>query len=61
LAIVRQIAAGKTNKEIAAALGCSDQTVKTHLSTAMDRVGVHTRAELTYRFGRWEREQGRAA
>ena len=35
---------GKTNKEIAAALGLSDKTVKNYLSNAFQKLGVSPRA-----------------
>ncbi len=44
---VRQLVAkGRTNKEIAARLGVKLNTVKTHVSNAMQKMGVSTREEL---------------
>jgi len=42
----RLIAAGRTNKEIAARLGVTLNTVKSHVSHAMQKLGVSTREEL---------------
>jgi DNA-binding NarL/FixJ family response regulator len=39
--IVRQIAAGRSNREIAHALGLSTKTVESHRSEAMNRLGIH--------------------
>jgi len=49
LQIVRLIARGLTNKEIAVSLGISTATVKTHLRFAFAAAGVHTRAALVHR------------
>ena len=43
---VELAAAGKTNKEIAAALGVTVDTAKVHLRQAMLRLGVHRRQHL---------------
>ncbi len=37
---------GLTNKEIATAVGTSEQVVKNHLRTTFDKLGVWTRLEL---------------
>ena len=37
---------GKTNKEIAAELGLSDQTVKTYVSSALRKANCQRRSEL---------------
>lgn len=46
----RQVAAraadGQSNKEIGFALGLSASTVATHLASALDKLGIRTRAEL---------------
>lgn len=47
LEIVKLIAAGKTTKEIAQTLMCSDNTVKTHKTSLMAKAGVKNSAELT--------------
>ena len=45
-AVVRLVAEGYSNKEIAARLDISVKTVETHKLHAMDKLGVHGRAEL---------------
>lgn len=46
LDIVGAVAAGYTNKEIAARFRLSEQTVKHHLSNVFDKLGVYNRVEL---------------
>jgi DNA-binding CsgD family transcriptional regulator len=41
--ILRWVARGKTNREIAGILGVSPHTVRKHLEHAYDKLGVHTR------------------
>ena len=43
--ILQLIAKGYSNKEIAAALFISDNTVKTHISNLFDKLGVRDRTE----------------
>ena len=43
--IVRLIAGGRCDKEIATALGIAPRTVRTHLERFFVRNGVHTRTE----------------
>jgi DNA-binding CsgD family transcriptional regulator/tetratricopeptide (TPR) repeat protein len=45
--VARLVAAHKSNKEIAAALGISVRTVSTHVSNIFGKVGVSSRGELT--------------
>ena len=44
-AVLRLVASGATNREAAAALGISDETVKTMLSRTFVKLGVRRRAE----------------
>lgn len=46
LEILKFIAAGKSNKQIAAALGIGTKTVETHRSQLMDRLRIHNVVEL---------------
>lgn len=43
--ILRLVAAGRSDKQIARELGISVHTVRTHLDRIYDRNGVHNRAE----------------
>ena len=45
--IVRLVARGLRNKEIAAKLSITEGTVKIHLNRIYDKLGVHNRVELT--------------
>lgn len=45
--IVKMVAAGLRNKEIAMKLSIGEGTVKTHLHTIYEKLGVHGRVELT--------------
>lgn len=44
--IVKLIAEGLTNKEIAAALGMSEETVKTHIKKIMLKLNVDNRGKV---------------
>ena len=46
LDIVRHIAQGKTNKEIAAELNCSDETIKSHKANIMAKLNINTSVEI---------------
>jgi DNA-binding NarL/FixJ family response regulator len=48
MAVVRCVADGLTNKEVAAELGVSPHTVKNYLFRIFDRLGVSSRVELIY-------------
>jgi DNA-binding CsgD family transcriptional regulator len=43
--VLELVAAGATNREVAAALGLGDETVKTLLSRTFAKLGVRRRAE----------------
>ena len=45
LDVLRLVAAGLANKQIARRLGIAEQTVKTHLTRAMQRIGVTDRVQ----------------
>lgn len=48
--ILQLIALGRTDKEIAAALGISRKTVATHLTRLYSRGGFHSRTEAVVRW-----------
>ena len=48
LQIISRLAAGKSNKEIAAELGIAVRTVETHRSKIMLKLGLHSLAELIH-------------
>lgn len=48
--VLALVAEGKTNKEIAAALGLSDKTVKNYLSNVLDKLQLHRRAQAAAYF-----------
>jgi DNA-binding NarL/FixJ family response regulator len=43
--VLRLLAAGKANKEIAAALSIGEQTVKTHVSNILGKLGIQSRTQ----------------
>ncbi|WP_413943634.1 response regulator transcription factor [Bdellovibrio sp. HCB-162] len=47
LEVVKLIATGKTNKEVANVLGCTDHTVKTHKANIMEKLNCSTSVEIT--------------
>ena len=51
--IVRVLAAGATNREIAGQLGLREQTVKNQLSVIYGKLGVRNRLELAVHAGRY--------
>jgi DNA-binding NarL/FixJ family response regulator len=46
--IIRLVAKGKANKEIAAQLGITVRTVETHRAKIMNKLGLHSVAELIH-------------
>jgi two-component system, NarL family, response regulator DevR len=44
--VIAQIAAGKSNKAIAAQLNIANDTVKSHVRNVMDKLALHTRLEI---------------
>lgn len=55
--VLAGVSEGWTNKEIALELNLSDKTVKNYLSNAMDKLGVHRRAQAAAFFVRNQSEQ----
>jgi NarL family two-component system response regulator LiaR len=45
--VLRHLALGRSNREIAAALDIGDETVKTHVSNLLAKLGVENRAQAT--------------
>ena len=45
LEVLRRMVAGRSNKEIAADLGITEGTVKTHVNHVLDKLGVHDRTQ----------------
>jgi DNA-binding NarL/FixJ family response regulator len=45
--VVRLLALGQHNKQIAASFGLSDKTVETHRQHIMEKLGLHSIADLT--------------
>jgi two-component system nitrate/nitrite response regulator NarL len=43
--VLRCVAAGQANKEIADALGISEGTVKSHVNHIMQKLGAHSRTD----------------
>ena len=43
--VLREIASGRSNKEIARKLGIKEKTVKTHVSNVLSKLGVHDRTQ----------------
>lgn len=48
--VLRHVVQGKTNKEVASALGCADNTVELHLTQILRKARVSSRAQLIARF-----------
>lgn len=47
--VARMVAAGRSNKEVAAAMFISERTVKAHLSAIFEKLGVRDRLQLVVR------------
>ena len=58
--ILRNVAQGKTNKDIAAELGISEQGVKVHVSRLLERYGAENRVELVNITRAWPNAAGTA-
>jgi DNA-binding CsgD family transcriptional regulator len=56
--ILRSVARGKTNKDIAAQLGISEQGVKVHISRLLERYGAENRVELVTLTRTWPETDG---
>jgi regulatory LuxR family protein len=56
--ILRSVARGKTNKNIAAELGISEQGVKVHISRLLERYGAENRVELVSLTRAWSEADG---
>src|SRR2546423_1919252 len=56
--ILRSVARGKTNKDIAAELGISEQGVKVHISRLLERYGAENRVELVSLTRAWPEAEG---
>jgi len=47
--VAQRVAEGESNSAIAAALGISERTVKAHLTSIFDKLGIHDRLQLALR------------
>ena len=56
--ILRNVALGRTNKDIAAELGISEQGVKVHISRLLERYGAENRVELVTITKAWPGSDG---
>lgn len=50
--VAEAVAEGLTNKVVAARLGITERTVKAHLATVFDKLGVRDRLQLALRVSR---------
>ncbi len=48
--VLRWLSAGKTDRDIAAIIGCSHRTVQKHLQSAYEKLGVETRTAAVMRW-----------
>jgi non-specific serine/threonine protein kinase len=46
LEVAALVAAGRTNHQIARALGIADKTAETHVFNIMNKLAMHSRAEI---------------
>jgi DNA-binding NarL/FixJ family response regulator len=53
--VVAAVADGKTDKEIAAALGLQPKTVRNYLGRAFEKLGVNSRTQAAVLFDRHRR------
>lgn len=53
--VLAEVAAGKTDKDIAAALGLQPKTVRNYLERVFEKLGVHTRTQAAVLFDRQHR------
>lgn len=58
--VAGQVAAGKTNRQVASALFLSEKTIESHLARIYGKLGVHSRAALATLVGREAGARGRA-
>lgn len=49
MTVLREIAAGRSNKEIAARLGVSPNTIKTHVARVFEKLGARRRTDAVNR------------
>jgi DNA-binding NarL/FixJ family response regulator len=57
--VAREVAVGRSNKEIAALLGITERTVKAHLGAIFAKLGVRDRLQLALRLTRKKNEPER--
>jgi DNA-binding CsgD family transcriptional regulator len=57
--VAEQVAAGKTNREVAAALFLSEKTIESHLARIYDKLGLHSRTALAVIIARAGTRTGR--
>lgn len=50
IAVLEELVAGRSNKEIAAQLGISDETVASHMKEILSRLGARNRTEAVVRY-----------
>ena len=50
--VIRLLAEGRSNKDIAASLGLTEATVRTYVSRILDKLGMSNRTEIAVWFAR---------